>query len=77
MATKTQRASAGNITNKHTGSAYRRYFFTVQDLSGASGLSEETIRRHIRDGKLDPYSLIFLYEWMINHVPLTKMAWKL
>jgi len=37
---------------------------TVRVLAETSGRCEETVRRHIRSGKVDPYSLRSIRKWL-------------
>ena len=37
---------------------------TIRVISETSGRCEETVRRHVRDGKLDLYSLNSIVRWI-------------
>ena len=44
---------------------YKHYLkVTVRDLSRVSGRCEETVRRHIKTGKVNPLSLESIYKWL-------------
>jgi predicted transcriptional regulator len=51
--------------NRHTGSSYKQYaVITVKVISEVSGRCEETVRRHIRDEKFDPWDLKSIIKWV-------------
>lgn len=44
---------------------YKHYIkITVKVLAETTGRHEETIRRHIRDGDLDPWDLDSIIKWV-------------
>ena len=52
----------------HNGRGYTPYLtITVKVISEESGRCEETVRRHIKRGNLDPYSLDSIVKWIIKH----------
>ena len=52
----------------HNGRGYAPYLtITVKVIAEESGRCEETVRRHIRDGQLDPWRLKSIVKWIIDN----------
>jgi hypothetical protein len=49
----------------NTGASYKKYLkITVKVIAEESGRCEETVRRHMRDGRIDLYSLDSIVRWI-------------
>lgn len=54
-----------SVGHLHKGRSCKKYLvITTKVLSKASGRCEETVRRHIREGKVDPWRLSSIRDWL-------------